>query len=476
MSLTRRQFLSHSLMITAGASISGCYSTSKKVNTAPKNPNIIYILADDLGYGDLGCYGQKQIKTPNIDKMAAEGMKFTQHYAGSTVCAPSRCTLMTGLHTGHCRIKGNEADSTLFDTDVTVAEICKKAGYRTAAIGKWGLGEAGSPGIPNKQGFDYFYGYLNQVQAHNYYPEYLWENQKKDHLENIVERPDISQYDQNDPGALEYGHITSKFGGISTNKKEYSHDLFTEKAIEFIENSNEPFFLYLPYTIPHANNEFDKIGIEHGMEVPDNGMYSDKPWPNAQKSYAAMISKLDSDVGRIIELLKEKNIEENTLVIFASDNGPHTEGGSYPEFFNSNGSLRGMKRDLYEGGIRIPFIAYWPGKIESGTQSDHISAFWDFLPTVADITGQPIESPTDGISMLPTLLGQPEEQKQHKYLYWQYKDKRAVRMNNWKAVKIAEQASIELYDISKDISELNDIASQHPDICSNLKSLLATPY
>jgi uncharacterized sulfatase len=250
MKLSRREFIRYLAGAAALAGISGCGQVDLATSGKKKKPNIIFILADDLGYGDLGCYGQKKIKTPNIDRMAAEGMKFTQHYAGSTVCAPSRCTLMTGLHTGHCRIKGNSADSTLFTEDLTVAEVCKKAGYKTAMIGKWGLGEADSPGVPNRQGFDYFYGYLNQVQAHNYFPEFLWENDKKAPLDNVVKRPDINDYDQTDPGVLEYGQTAAKFGGMAVKKEQYSHDLFTDKALGFIEeNAGEPFFVYLAYTI-----------------------------------------------------------------------------------------------------------------------------------------------------------------------------------------------------------------------------------
>jgi arylsulfatase A-like enzyme len=467
--MNRRTFLKISAASAAAAGFQGCTGWHL---SETKKTNIIFILADDLGYGDLGCYGQEKIKTPNIDQMAAEGMKLTQHYAGSTVCAPSRCTLMTGLHTGNCRIKGNEADATLLDKDVTVAEICKRAGYKTAMIGKWGLGEAGSPGVPNKQGFDYFYGYLNQVQAHNYFPEFLWENDKKAPLDNVVRRPDIKEYDHGDPGYLEYGHIASKFGGVAVKKEQYSHDLFTDKALGFIEeNADEPFFLYLAYTIPHANNEYDKVGASHGMEITDEGIYSEKDWPAAQRSYAAMVSKLDADVGRLLDTLKGNNISGNTLVIFASDNGPHAEGGANPDFFDSNGPLRGMKRDLYEGGIRVPFIAYWPGKIKSGSKSDHISAFWDFLPTVADITDQALNSPTDGISMLPVLLGDTAGQKQHTCLFWQYNDKRAIRMGEWKAVRTSLNAPTELYDLSEDPSETKDIASYYPDTTKTLEEL-----
>ena len=333
-------------------------------------PNIIYILADDLGYGDLGCYGQEQIKTPEIDQMANEGMLFTAHYAGNTVCAPSRCALMTGLHTGHALIRNN-ARVPLRPSDTTIAELLKNAGYSTALIGKWGLGNPGSTGVPTKKGFDYFFGYMDQGHAHNYYPTFLWRNEEKVELPNIV--PDESEEGR----------------GVATVKKVYSHDLFTEEAIQFLDkqkNQSNPFFLYLAYTLPHANNEAGRA-LGDGMEVPDYGDYENKDWPNPQKGHAAMISRLDRDVGRLFEKLKSAGMDENTIVFFTSDNGPHAEGGVDFEFNNSNGIYRGYKRDLYEGGIRVPLIVRWPGKIEQGAESDHISAFWDMMPTFIDLAG-----------------------------------------------------------------------------------------
>lgn len=427
-------------------------------------PNIIYILADDLGYGDLGCYGQKTIQTPEIDKMATEGIRFTDHYSGSTVCAPSRCTIMTGLHTGHARVRGN-ARVPLRPEDVTVAELLQSAGYTTGLIGKWGLGEAETTGTPNKKGFDYFFGYLNQARAHNSYPDYLWENDDKVPLDNKVE------YIQNT--------YAKGVGSVAREKNTHSHDLFTKEALQFIEsNKDSSFFLYLAYTIPHANNEGIPMG-QIGMEVSNLGIYKDKDWPEPQKAHAAMITLLDKDVGKILKKLSSLNIDNRTLVIFTSDNGPHDEGGADHEFFNSNGSLKGMKRELYEGGIRVPMIVRWPGKIKAGSQSDHISAFWDFLPTACDIAEITSPENIDGISFLPALIG--DEQTEHDYLYWEFMERngrQGIRKGNWKAVKYDmsdnPDAPIQLYDLSVDIGEENDIASEHPKIVSEMEDLMLT--
>ena len=290
-----------------------------------QKPNIIYILADDLGYGDLGCYGQQNIKTPSLDKMAAEGMRFTDHYSGSTVCAPSRCSLMTGLHTGHARIRGN-ARVPLEPEDQTIAQLLEKAGYITGLVGKWGLGDEGSTGIPNLKGFDYFFGYLNQTRAHNYYPEWLWRNKSKIPLDNKV--------------VFSESGYAKGIGSASTNKSTYSHDLFTQEALNFVEqNSNRPFFLYLAYTIPHANNQYHLVNSEHGMEVPEYGIYKDLDWPKAQKGHAAMITRMDRDIGVLLNTLLKLGLDENTITLFSSDNGPHKEGGYNPEFNDSNGKL-----------------------------------------------------------------------------------------------------------------------------------------
>ncbi|TKJ39612.1 MAG: N-acetylgalactosamine-6-sulfatase [Planctomycetes bacterium B3_Pla] len=426
-------------------------------------PNIIYVLADDLGYGDLGCYGQKTIKTPNIDKLAEEGMKFTDHYAGSTVCAPSRCCLMTGLHTGHALVRAN-GNVPLRPSDVTVAELLKDAGYSTGIIGKWGLGEAGSTGIPNRQGFDYWFGYLNQRHAHNYYPTYLWRNEEKVPLKNEVNHV--------------IGGRDRTPGGVATRRVEYSHDLFAEEALGFVEqNKDRPFFLYLPFTIPHANNEAGG----KGMEVPSFGPYSDKEWPDPQKGHAAMITRMDSDVGRLMAKLKKLGLDENTLVMFSSDNGPHKEGGGDPAFFNASGPLKGYKRALYEGGIRVPMIARWPDRIKAGSVSDHISAFWDFLPTCCELVGVEAPDGIDGISMVPTLLGQSRRQKKHEVLYWEFHEqgkKLAVRMGNWKGIRLnvakKPDGPIELYNLKDDIGEKNNLAGRHPEIAAKIAGHMKT--
>lgn len=416
-------------------------------------PNIVFILADDLGYGDLGCYGQQQIQTPAIDKLAAEGVRFTQCYAGSTVCAPSRCCLMTGLHTGHARVRGN-ALVPLRAEDTTVAEVLKAAGYRTGLVGKWGLGEPASTGIPNRTGFDYAFGYLNQVHAHNYYPDYLWRNQEKVPLPgNVVEK------------------------GVAVQRKTYSQDLFTEEALKFLAaEPGKPFFLYLAYTLPHANNEAGK----NGMEVPSDAPYTAKDWPQPQKNHAAMITRLDRDVGQLLQRLKELKLDDNTIVFFTSDNGPHQEGGADPKFFASSGPLRGIKRDLYEGGIRVPMLARWPGKIAAGTVSSQIWAFWDFLPTAAELAKAKTPTGLDGISIVPALLGEKaagRSQAQPAYLYWEFHERQfaqAVRLGDWKLVRKPYSTTMapELYNLKDDLGETRDVASQHADVVAKIETIL----
>jgi len=409
-------------------------------------PNIIFILADDLGYGDLGCYGQKLIRTPNLDRLAREGVRFTQAYAGSTVCAPSRCVLMTGLHTGHARVRGN-ALVPLLPEDRTVAKMLKEAGYVTGIVGKWGLGEPNTPGVPNRQGFDEWFGYLNQGHAHDYYPQYLWRNEQKVTIE----------------------------GNLNGAKKEYSNDLFTREALDFIRRHRKgPFFLYLTFTLPHANNELGaKTG--NGMEVPTDAPYSNESWPQQQKNHAAMITRLDGEVGKVMAVLKELGSDDHTVVCFSSDNGPHRAGGAKPEFFRSSGPLRGIKRDLYEGGIRVPMIVRWPGKITPGTVSDQVWAFWDFLPTAAAIAGVRPPPAIDGISMLPALLAKP--QKSHDDLYWEFHErgfKQAVRMGDWKAIRFGIEGPIELYDLKTDIGEQHNIAAAHPNVVARIEAILKT--
>jgi len=443
-------------MAAAGAVMFGAGSVRAK--NAKRPPNIIFILADDLGYGGLGCYGQEKILTPRLDRMAVEGMRFTQAYAGSTVCAPSRCSLMTGMHQGHAFVRGNTSmvdrvRVPLRPEDTTVAEVLKSAGYATGLVGKWGLGDTGTSGAPNAKGFDEFFGYTDQYLAHNYYPETLWRNDTEVPLEgNVLEAPNICK-----------------------TCTTYSHDLFTKEALGFIErHKGAPFFLYLAYTLPHANNEAKRLR-EHGMEVPSDVPYSDKSWPPAQRGHAAMITRLDQDVGKVLDLLEEQGIAKDTLVIFTSDNGPHKEGGADPTFFEDSGPLRGIKRDLYEGGIRVPAIAWWPGTIAPKTESDYPWAFWDFLPTAAELAGQ--KAPTcDGISIAPNLLGRPEQQKHHEYLYWEFHEgafKQAVRMGYWKAVRNKQDAPIELYNLDQDFAETTNVAGEHPEVVAQAAALFS---
>jgi arylsulfatase A len=446
----------------------GCNSIENKQDQSAgkQAPNIIYILADDLGYGDIGPFGQKIIQTPSLSKMAAEGMVLTQHYAGNTVCAPSRCSLISGLHPGHAWVRGNKqaephGQLPIPVGTVTVSGLLKQAGYSTGMIGKWGLGNTGTSGDPSNFGWDLSYGYNDQVLAHNYYPEYLIRNGIEEPLKNeVVYMPE--------------SHWSKGLGSYSTGKDEYSHDLFTVEALKFIEShKEEPFFLYLPYTIPHDNGEAPE---DEKMEVPDFGIYADnEEWNKETKGYAAMISRMDGDIGKILELLVSLGIDQNTLVIFTSDNGPMPDQ-IFTDIFNSNGDLRGGKRDMYEGGIRSPFIAWWPEQIEAGSSSDHISAFWDFLPTVCEIAEIDIPAETDGISYLPVLLG--EAQKPHDYLYWESPLNNiciAIRMENWKAVKLNykedSDSPFELYDLSGDIGETSNLASDHPEILEKMNAI-----
>ena len=458
--LTRRDFLRGAGFGAAGVLAAGCAlgrqgeaeAVSPGAASPARKPNIIFILADDLGYGDLGCYGQKQILTPNLDRLAAEGVRFTQAYSGSTVCAPSRCCLMTGLNTGHACVRGNtevqpEGQMPLPPGTVTVAGALKAAGYATGLIGKWGLGGPGSTGEPNRQGFDYAFGYLCQRMAYNYYPAYLWRNGEKVLLPNEVAK------------------------GVATKKVQYSHDLLAEEALAFVErNAAQPFFLYLAFTIPHANNAAGR----QGMEVPSAEPYADKPWPEPQKNHAAMITRMDRDVGRLLLALERLNLDQDTLVFFASDNGPHREGGADPDFFDSGGPLRGVKRDLYEGGIRVPMLARWPGHIKAAAVSDHVWAFWDFLPTACQVAGVEPPKGIDGVSVLAALLGRP--QVGHEHLYWEFHEggfHQAVRMGDWKAVRRAGGAT-EVYDLGKDVGEAKNLAAARPDLVAKAEDLFRT--
>ncbi|GAB5553089.1 MAG: arylsulfatase [Saprospiraceae bacterium] len=433
-------------------------------------PNIIYILADDLGYGDLSCYGQTLFSTPNIDQLAAAGMRFTQHYSGSTVCAPSRSALMTGQHTGHTFIRGNqevrpEGQYPIPDNSYTLAEALKKSGYATGAFGKWGLGYPGSEGDPNNQGFDTFFGYNCQRIGHHYYPYHLWSNQ-----DSIILKENAGK-----------------------QKGAYAPELIHQEALSFIrKNKENPFFLYLPSVIPHAeliapdsvmNKYLGKFEPELDYKGYDDGpRYRKGPYEsqaNSHAAFVAMIEILDRQVGEIVQTLEELGLSDNTLIIFTSDNGPHKEGGADPEYFNSNGPLKGFKRDLYEGGIRVPMIAKWPKTITAGTSSDHISAFWDVFPTLAELTNMEAPENIDGISFLPTLKGTVEAQEKHDYLYWEFHERGgrlAIRKGNWKAVKYNvlkdPNASIELYDLSKDLGEDNNIAADHPEVVAEMQVIL----
>lgn len=464
---TRRGFLKAAGLTAASALLGGCQTQRPRRLAGPGQPNIIFILTDDLGYGDLGCYGQQVIRTPNIDRMAAEGMLFTDAYAGSTVCAPSRCSLMTGVHTGHAYVRGNKeakpmGQLPLPEEAVTVPKLLKRRGYRTALIGKWGLGGPGSSGAPNNQGFDYFFGYLCQRHAHNYYPEFLFRNDERVPLPNKVAG-------DRDDGA-----------GVATERGQYSHDLMAQEALQFVEENQElPFFLYLALTIPHANNEAG----QKGMEVPSYGPYANEDWPEAQKGHAAMITRMDGDIGRLLDKLKELEIDGDTVVLFSSDNGPHKEGGADPNFFDSNGPLRGTKRDLYEGGIRVPLIARWPGRIEAGSGTDHVCAFWDFLPTCCDLAGAVPPDDIDGFSILPTLLGRPGQQRRHGYLYWEFHEqgkKQAVRVGHWKGVRLnvarTPDGPIELYDLRADLGETTNVAGEHPEVVRRIADLMKAAH
>lgn len=414
-----------------------------------QKPNIIFIMADDLGYADLGSYGQKLIQTPNIDRLADEGMRFTQAYSGSSVCAPARSVLMTGQHTGHTRVRGNfgqggvrglgggQGRVPIRAEDYTVAEMLKEQGYVTGMVGKWGLGEPNTEGEPNLQGFDEFYGFLNQRRAHTYFPDYIWHNTEKIVLDG----------NENDQGT------------------DYTHDLFAKYTIDFIDrHKDKPFFLYLPFCIPHDR-----------YEIPDLGDYADKDWSEDTRTYAAMVSRLDATIGAISKSLRDSGIDENTLIFFTSDNGPARIADDW-EIFDSNGPLRGRKRDPYEGGMRVSMIARYPGKVAAGAVNETAWYFADVLPTLAQLTGATAPENLDGTSILPTLLGQ-EQDLSDRYMYWEFYERRgwrAVRFGDWKAVQndmhYKTRPDIELYNLKDDISEEVDLAQQHPELIEKASS------
>ena len=434
-----------------------------------------------MGYGDAGCYGQKTLATPNIDRMAAEGMKFTRHYAGCTVCAPSRCVLMTGLHTGHCRVRGN-GPGTIPDTDLTVPKLLKSAGYTTAGIGKYGLGLPLPPDDPQKKGFDYFFGYVDTAHAHNCYTTFLVRNGVNVPLENMLI-----------PG-------TEKRPGMGVaapdGRKQWAPQLLADDVQRFLDErakeKDRPFFLYYALNLPHANNEAGKDSpLGHGLESPTYGDFAARDWPDVEKGFASVMKFVDSEVGAVLAKVKALGLDENTIVFFSSDNGPHQEGGHHVAHFQSNDGLTGMKRDLTEGGVREPFIARWPGKIKAGAVSEHVSGFVDFLATSAELAGVGLQAESDGISYLPTLLGKDEEQRQHPYLFWNFLEqggKRSVLQWPWKLIHLntgvvdattgkgntagKKPLVVELYNLEKDPAEEKNVAADNPQTVAGLEKLM----
>jgi arylsulfatase len=443
-----------------------CFVNKGVADDSSRRPNIVLILADDLGYGELGCYGQKKIRTPHLDRLAANGLRFTQFYAGNAVCAPSRCVLMTGKHAGHAFVRdnrtvGREGQYPIPADSVTIAKVLRSKGYATGAMGKWGLGPPGSEGDPTKQGFDLFFGYNCQGHAHNHYPTYLWRNDKHVELEGNT-------------------------GGDTG--KQYSHDLFEAEALRFIRaNKDRPFFLYVPFTVPHLALQVpeDSLAEYAGKweDPPYKGGKGYRPHPRPRAAYAAMITRLDRSVGRIVALLDELGLGRQTLVCFSSDNGPTHDGGggSDSEFFESAGPLRGLKGSLYEGGIRVPFIARRTGTIQPGTTSELPCAFCDLLPTFCEIAGAEATKDTDGISFLPTLLGKGG-QKRHPFLYWEfpsYGGQQAVRMGAWKGIRRGLSKGViktELYNLARDLGEKTDVAADHPEIVAQVERIMVAEH
>ena len=447
-------FMKSILVLLSTIFLTGCGGATKQDRTAPQQPNIIFIMADDLGYRHLGSYGQEKIETPHIDQLAAEGMSFTQSYAGATVCAPSRSVLMTGLHGGHTPVRGNTGGQPIADSDITVAEVLKKAGYATGGFGKWGLGDEGTTGHPLEQGFDEFVGYLHQVHAHFYYPYWLVDGHGKIMLPENEGR----------------------------KQARYAHDVIVERAIEFIrKNKDRPFFCYLPVTIPHVELAVPESSLEQykgrwpetpGAQEKRAG-YIVSSTPKA--TYAAMVSHLDRDVGRIAALVKELGIDERTIIIFTSDNGGQGGADVQEEFFKANGELRGFKGSMYEGGLRVPMIVRWPERIRPGAVTEHITHFTDMMPTFAKFAGASVPSPTNGISFVPTLLGQGK-QEQHDFLYWELVGndgvirRRGARMGEWKLAQQNISEPPELYNLESDLGETTDLATKHPEIVKKIEA------
>jgi arylsulfatase A-like enzyme len=446
----------------------GALSVPGFAPAADVRPNLIWVMADDLGYGDLGCYGQKVIKTPQLDRMAAEGMRFTRFYAGATVCAPSRSVLMTGKHHGHTRVRGNAGQKNpiaqaLRPEDVTVAKVLHDAGYTTALVGKWGLGDVGpaETGLPRRQGFDHFFGYLNQTHAHNHFPDFLWRDEARVALPNQVT------------------HVGDAGGGYATEALLYADDLFADEALKFVANHQDrPFFLYWCMVIPHANNERTRV-LKNGAHVPDFGPYAKDDWPPQDKGQAAMITRLDGYVGRLLAQLRLLGLAENTLVIFSSDNGPHNESNHDLNRFQPSGPFSGIKRSLTEGGIHVPAIAWWPGHIKPGSQTDHVAYFGDWMATAAELAGARVPPGCDSLSFVPTLLGRSSDQEQHEFLYWEFHERgfsqAVLYQRRWKGIRERSlSAPIALYDLKDDIAEKTDVAAEHPEIAAKIDAYLKT--
>ncbi len=449
--MDRRSFLKRA-SVTAAA---GAAAWSMPAHArAKERPNIVFIMADDLGYGHLGCYGQRHIRTPHLDRLADQGVRFTNAYAGCPQCAPSRSVLMTGLHAGHTPVRGNSGGIPLRDDDLTFAEVLQDAGYRTGLFGKWGLGEAGTTGVPNKQGFDEFFGYLHQKHAHFYYTDYLWHNDEKYPLP----------------------------GNANGKRTQYSHDVVMDKALDFIDaDSNEPFFCFLSLSIPHHEWTVPEKSLREyaGTFEEDPPDYQWRPGyatPSAPKAnMAAMITHMDKGVGKVLALLKEKGINENTLVIFTSDNGADAYSLACADFFKANGDLRGYKYDMYEGGIRVPAIAQWPGRIRPGTVNDSPWYFADLMPTFAALAGAADSMPTniDGVSIAPLFTGKRRAAGlKDRFMYWEAGGSRAGRWNEWKIVRNGEDAPLELFNLSDDRFEQNDVSSTHQDVAQRLETML----
>lgn len=480
-----------------------CLSVATNMLQAQKKPNIIYILADDLGYGEIGVMGQTKIETPNIDALAKKGMLFTQYYA-DPVCAPSRYLLMTGKHSGHAYIRGNdewaqrgpvwdykameanpflEGQRPIPDSTITIAEMCKKAGYRTGIVGKWGLGAPMTDGLPNRQGFDYFYGFICQREDHTYYPGHLWENESRVPLNNSAEDPNVKFPADLDP--------LDEANYAKYQQRDYASDFLISAALRFIDNNKAvPFFLYYASPLPHVSLQAPQKWVDYyhkkfGDEKPfPGGSYFPCRYPRA--TYAAMVSTLDEEIGKLVTKLKELNLYDNTIIVFTSDNGPSYNGGTNSPWFNSAGPFKSEqgwgKGFVHEGGIREPFIISWPGNIKSDSKTDLIAANWDFMPTLCDIIGVAAPKEIDGISYLPTLLGQNTKQQNHQYLYWEFPEsggQQAVRMDNWKAVRMdihKGDLKLQLFDLSADIREEHDVASAHPDIVQQMELIMVKEH